>query len=115
HFPSACWRPYAADSPFNRVLPANPTVASDSSSVIANLTGNHVNFEGGEGDFAITSDGRDGVYYARPSDPVVTIHCTYYWGPGTCNGTNKVVVDGQQIHVPAGAMPQDNGTDMHMT
>ena len=56
-----------------------------------------------------------GVYYSRTSDPVVTIHCTYYWGPGTCSGANKVNVDGQHIHVPAGAMPQDNGSDMHMT
>src|SRR6185312_7476532 len=55
NFPSACWRPYAADSPFNRVLPADPTVSPDSSSVIANLTANDVNFEGGQGTFAFTS------------------------------------------------------------
>jgi hypothetical protein len=116
NFPSACWRPYSSSSPFNRPLPADPTVAADSSSIIANLTANHVNFEGGGSQFAFTSDdGRDGVYYSRPSDPVVTIHCTYYWGPGTCNGANKVNIDGQQIHVPSGAMPQDNGSDMHMT
>ena len=116
NFPTGCWRPYSASSPFNRPLPANPTVASDSASIIANLTANNVNFEGGSGQFAFTSDdGRDAVYYSRPSDPVVTVHCTYYWGPGTCTGANKVNVDGQQIHVPAGAMPQDNGSDAHMT
>jgi hypothetical protein len=116
NFPSACWRPYGAGSPFNRALPANPTIAPSSASIIANLTTNHVNFEGSTGQFAFTSDdGRDGVYYSRPSDPVITIHCTYYWGPGTCSGANKVNIDAQQIHVPAGAMPQDNGSDMHMT
>ncbi len=115
NFPGACWRPYSSSSPFNRPLPADPTVAPNSSAIIANLTANNVNFEGG-GPFAFTSDdGRDGVYYSRTSDPVVTIHCTYYWGPGTCSGANKVNVDGQHIHVPAGAMPQDNGSDMHMT
>lgn len=116
NFPSACWRPYGSSSPFNRALPADPTIAPSSASIIANLTSNHVNFEGSTGQFAFTSDdGRDGVYYSRPSDPVITIHCTYYWGPGTCSGANKVNIDGQQIHVPAGAMPQDNGSDMHMT
>ena len=115
NIPTACWRPYSSDSPFNRPLPANPTVAPNSASIVANLTANNVNFEGG-GPFAFTSDdGRDGVYYSRTTDPVVTIHCTYYWGPGTCSGSNKVNIDGQQIHIPAGAMPQDNGTDMHMS
>ncbi len=91
-------------------------MAPDSASIIANLTANNVNFEGSSGQFAFTSDdGRDGVYYSRPPDPTVTIHCTYYWGPGTCSGANKVDIDGQQIHIPAGAMPQDNGSDAHMT
>ena len=116
NYPTACWRPYSSNSPFNRALPGNPTIASDSAAIIANLTANNVNFEGGQGQFAFTSDdGRDGVYYSRPSDPVVTIHCTYEWGPGTCTGADKVNIDGQQIHIPAGAMPQDNGSDMHMT
>jgi hypothetical protein len=116
NFPTACWRPYSSSSPFNRQLPATPTIAPNSSSIIANLTANQYGFEGGTGQFAFTSDdGRDGVYYSTPSDPVVTIHCTYYWGPGTCSGSDKVNVDGKEIHVPAGAMPQDNGSDAHMT
>ena len=116
NFPSACWRPYGSSSPFNRPLPANPAIAPDSASVITNLTANKVSFESNGSQFAFTSDdGRDGVYYSRSSDPVITIHCTYYWGPGTCSGANKVNIDGQQINVPAGAMPQDDGGDMHMT
>src|SRR6185312_7047116 len=116
NFPSACWRPYGSSSPFNRQLPANPTIASNSASIIANLTANQYGFEGGTGQFAFTSDdGRDGVYYSTQSDPVVTIHCTYYWSPGTCSGSNKVNIDGQQIHVPSGAMPQNNGSDQHMS
>ena len=115
-YPTACWRPYSSSSPFNRQLPASPTIAPNSSAIIANLTANQYGFEGGSGQFAFTSDdGRDGVYYSTSADPVVTIHCTYYWGPGTCSGANKVNIDGQQIHVPAGAMPQDNGSDQHMT
>jgi hypothetical protein len=115
-FPTGCWRPYSSSSPLNRPLPANPTLSPSSASIINNLTANNANFEGSTGQFAFTSDdGRDGVYYSRTSDPVVTINCTYYWGPGTCSGANKVNIDGQQIHIPAGAMPQDNGSDMHMT
>ena len=116
NFPTACWRPYSSTAPFNRPLPASPTIASDSAAIIANLTANQDGFEGGTGQFAFTSDdGRDGVYYARASDPLITIHCTYEWGPGTCTGADKINIDGQQIHIPAGAMPQDNGSDMHMT
>ena len=116
NLPAGCWRPYSPSSPFNRPLPANPTIAPNSASIISNLTANNANFEGGTGQFAFTSDdGRDGVYYSRASDPVVTLHCTYYWGPGTCTGADKVNIDAQQIHIPAGAMPQDNGSDMHMT
>ena len=116
NFPTACWRPYSSSSPFNRQLPVSPTIAANSSAIVANLTANGDDFEGGGSQFAFTSDdGRDGVYYSRSSDPVVTIHCTYEWGPGTCTGADKVNVDGQQIHIPAGAMPQDNGSDMHMT
>ena len=116
NYPSGCWRPYSSSSPFNRPLPADPTIASDSASIVSNLTANGDNFEGGSGQFAFTSDdGRDGVYYSRPSDPTVTLNCTYYWGPGTCSAANQVNIDGQQIHIPAGAMPQDNGTDGHMT
>jgi hypothetical protein len=116
NFPTACWRPYAPDSPFNRRLPAAPRPAADSAAILANLRANQVNFEGGKGRFALTSDaGRDGVYYARSSDPLVTIHCTFEWGPGTCTGTNHLNVDGVQIHVPTGAEPQPNGTDRHMT
>ncbi|HEY2319506.1 MAG TPA: hypothetical protein VGH67_14470, partial [Solirubrobacteraceae bacterium] len=77
NYPGACWRPYSSSSPFNRPLPADPAVASDSGAVVAGLTANDVNFEGGGSQFALTSDdGRDGVYYSRPADPIVTIHCT---------------------------------------
>jgi hypothetical protein len=116
NFPSACWRPYSTSSPFNRALPASPTIASNSASIVSNLAANNINFEGGGSQFAFTSDdSRDGVYFSRTTDPVVTIHCTYEWGPGTCSGVNKVNVDAQQIHIPSGAMPQDNGSDMHMS
>jgi hypothetical protein len=116
NFPGACWRPFSADSPFNRPLPVDPVVASQSAGIISDLATNRIHFEGGGSQFALTSDdGRDGVYYAQSTNPVVTIHCTYEWGPGTCTGADKINIDGQQIHIPAGAQPQGNGSDMHMT
>jgi hypothetical protein len=113
NWPSACWRPYGPTSPFNRELPSNPRLASDSSGVVADLEhyGTTLNRSGR---FQLDSNGRDGVYYSKPSDPLVRIHCTYNWGPSTCQGSNGVVVDGMKIHLPAGAQPQ-NGTDQHMT
>ncbi|MBV9819961.1 MAG: hypothetical protein JOZ07_16640 [Solirubrobacterales bacterium] len=111
----ACWLPYGDESPFNRQLPANPTVSVNSDAQIANLQSNDVQFEGGGSSFALTTDGgRDAVYYARPSDPVVTLHCTYHWGPGTCQGSDGVDIDGKQIKIPAGAQPAP-GSDAHMT
>ncbi|MBV9818563.1 MAG: hypothetical protein JOZ07_09470 [Solirubrobacterales bacterium] len=114
--PSACYRPYASTSPFNRLLPTDPTIAADSGAIISNLVANHVGFEGGGSQFALTTgDTRDGVYYSQDSDPLVTIHCTYYWGPHTCQGSDGVDLNGRQIHIPVGAQPQDDGSDMHLT
>jgi hypothetical protein len=113
NWPSACWRPYGPTSPFNEELPANPRLAPYSSGVVADLV-HYGNTFNRAGRFQFDSSGRDGVYYARPSDPLVKIHCTYNWGPSTCQGSNGVVVDGMKIHLPAGALPQ-NGADRHMT
>ncbi len=112
--PPGCWRPYGPDAPVNRQIPDSPVVSSHSGSIIANLAANHIHFAGGGSIFAYTSGGRDGVYFSAPSDPLVTIHCTFYWGLGTCTGANGVAIDGQQIRIPSGAQPQE-GLDHHMT
>jgi hypothetical protein len=113
NWPSACWRPYGPTSPFNEELPANPRLAPDSSGVVADLE-HYGNTFNRDGRFEFDSDGRDGVFYSQPSDPVVKIHCTYNWGPSTCQGSNGVVVDGMKLHLPSGALPQ-SGADQHMT
>jgi hypothetical protein len=114
HWPSACWRPYGPDSPFNKALPANPRVAADSSAIIASLNRYGDHFAGGGTEFAFVSSGRGADYYSQPGDPSVTIRCTNYWGPNTCQGNNGVSVDGITIHIPAGAQPQPD-VDAHMT
>ena len=53
------------------------------------------------------NDGGIPVYVATAADPVHTIHCTASWG---CPG-----LEGQSLHVPAGAVTQLNGSgDSHM-
>ncbi|MGB2852261.1 MAG: hypothetical protein WBC01_11410, partial [Solirubrobacterales bacterium] len=37
--PSACWRPYAETSPFNREVPANPRLLSNSTAIVDRLVG----------------------------------------------------------------------------
>ena len=44
----------------------------------------------------------------------MTIVCTDEEGPNTCQGTNRVDINGAQIHVPAGAQAGNN-SDAHMT
>src|SRR5579875_1753662 len=111
----ACWRPFAASSPFNAELPANPALAPDSAAVQQHMQtyGWSLDDSGNSG-FTLTGNGSRPVYFASPSDPVVTIHCTDESGPGTCRGTNGVDVNGAQINLPAGAVPSANW-DAHLT
>jgi hypothetical protein len=111
----ACARPYAPNSVFNRTLPGSPQLAPDSHAIISGFQAHGVAFAGGQGTSALTTvSGRIAVYYSAPSDPVVTIHCTYYWGANTCSGANGVVVDGAQVRMPTAAQSAP-GSDSHMT
>jgi hypothetical protein len=114
NWPTACWRPYGSDSPFNRPLPAAPRVAADSGAIVDYMVSRQYHFDGTDRQFAFTSSGRGAIYYAQPSDPLVTIDCTAVWGPNTCDGANGVDVNGMSIHIPAGAAPDPNA-DHHLT
>ncbi|MFN8161334.1 MAG: hypothetical protein U0R52_09875 [Solirubrobacterales bacterium] len=105
-WPAACWRPYADTSPFNRPVPASPTLASNSAAVVARMTGWGnaqtlvVGGPSGSGD-----DYKHPVYYASASDPVYKIHCTQW--------TSSCEIEGMSIHIPAAARPA-GGDDGHM-
>jgi hypothetical protein len=45
------------------------------------------------------------VYYATPSDPLYTVHCTQW--------TSSCAIEGMKIHIPAAARPP-SGSDGHM-
>lgn len=110
----ACWRPFTTGSPFNAELPASPPLAPDSAAVQQHMATYGWSLDGSKVGFTLHGGGSRPVYFATPSDPVMTVHCTDEDGPGTCQGSNGVDVNGAQINVPAGAEPHAN-TDAHMT
>ena len=103
NWPPACWRPYSDASPFNVRVPPNPTLNPRSAQIVQRLVG----FGPPTPERAGIADGGDDfgkpVYFAQPSDPVVTL-----------NGSGSSPIDGERIHVPAGARPASGG-DAHMT
>jgi hypothetical protein len=57
------------------------------------------------------TDAQSTMYDAKSTDPVHTIHCAYRWGPAP---NHTCVMEGKQIHIPAGAVPGAN-VDAHMS
>lgn len=110
----ACWRPFSGTSPFNTPLPSAPALAPNSATVQQHMVQYGWSLDGSSSGFTLSGDGSRPVYFASPSDPVMTVHCTDQDGPGTCQGVNGIDVNGAQINVPAGARPAGN-TDAHMT
>jgi hypothetical protein len=100
-WPPACWRPYAATSPFNVPIPPNPKLNPRSAAIVRRLVEQGppaperlgISHSGGDFDHPL--------YWARATDPLVTVH-------------GSAPVEGDRIHVPAGAKPAD-GDDAHMT
>jgi hypothetical protein len=103
NWPPACWRPYSDTSPFNVGVPPNPTLHPRSAQIVQRLLG----FGAPTPERAGIADGGDDygkpVYFAQPSDPVATL-----------DGQSTSPIDGERIHVPAGARPASGG-DAHMT
>jgi hypothetical protein len=106
NWPSACWRPYSSESPFNRVISSSPRVMSNSSDIVRRLVdmGPPGNLVAGEAE--TNSDYWHPTYWAQPSDPLYTLHCTEDWG--TCD------IEGMQVRIPDGSRPAA-GDDHHLT
>lgn len=104
HWPTSCWRPYGAASPFNRRVPSDPPLMPGSRAIVARMLDH-----GPIADLVVASDTRSDwyhpVYFAQPSDPLYTVHCTRDWG--TCE------IEGMQVRVPVGARPARGG-DAHL-
>jgi hypothetical protein len=114
----ACWLPYSSSSPFNTLLPANPTLASAAvnaafQSHVSTYQWGFLGDNNGGTKFIIEDDGSRPIYFANSSDPLMTIKCTSEYGGNGCTGENGVDINGMQIHIPSGANPTANG-DSHM-
>jgi hypothetical protein len=106
NWPGACWRPFAAGSPFNRAIPANAPVISNSAAIVrrmVSLYGGPAKMTAGDADSAY--DWSHPLYYAQPTDPVFRLHCTESWG--TCP------IEGHQVRIPDRARPA-GGSDGHL-
>lgn len=102
----ACWNPFAANSPFNRRLPAAPMLLPGSSEKGGYLTSQGAPLPMGVNNADTSSDWLHPYFFAKYTDPLYTLHCTKSWG--TC------AMEGVKIHVPAGARPAAGG-DGHLT
>ena len=102
-WPPACWRPYASTSAFNQPVPAAPAVRANSATIVAYLL-NTIARVPYPNNVTVPLNGGSGwpTYWARPTDPVFTLHTTDFGG---CPD-----VEGAAIRVPAGAEPQ-GGSD----
>lgn len=107
-WPSACWRPYAAASVFNRPLAANPRLAPDSAGIVSTLVGwgtptlsHHVTTPGS----TTATDYGHPYYFGTAADPLYTVHCVEPWG--------RCADEGLRVHVPDRARAA-NGPDAHM-
>jgi hypothetical protein len=107
-WPAACWRPFGASSPFNRVVPDAPRLHPNSSAIVrrlASLYGGPAKMTAGDADSEY--DYTHPLYYARSTDPLFRLHC-YEASWGTCP------IEGHQIRIPDAARPAGGG-DAHLT
>lgn len=107
NWPAGCWRPYAADSPFNQPIPANPRLDPRSSQIVSRLLGfgSVQHLLAGQAD--TPDDYSHPTYYSQLLDPVYTLHC-YEASWGTCP------IEGERVSIPDAARPAAGG-DAHLT
>ncbi len=107
--PPACWRPFADSSPFNRRIPASPTLAGNSANIVAYMTAQNPS------KLASNTGGYDwshATYFAKSTDPSYTIHCTENWGTCEPEGLSyKIPAQAK----PAGWLSSDPGMDRHLS
>lgn len=106
HWPTASWRPYAPDSPFNQRIAANPRVHPRSDRIVAQLLawGEPAQLVAGANDS--TDDYAHPTYYATSKDPLFWLRSDAPW--------SRSAVDGMRIRIPDAARPAAGG-DGHMT
>jgi hypothetical protein len=106
--PGGDYHPFAANSPFNIPIPANPRLDPKSAQIISTLLGMTKDSLGIIRTAAAPKniDYTFPFYYSLPTDPVFTVKCFYNGPPpkwGHCPLQNA------QIHIPSYALPENSG------
>jgi hypothetical protein len=104
--PPACWRPYAATSPFNEEIPRAARLAPNSARVVRRLLSFGPLQHLSAGDAGRADDFGRAAYFNHPGDPVFAVHCTK--PRGSCP------VEGRRIRIPDAARVP-GGSDGHLT
>lgn len=104
--PPACWRPYAASSPFNQEIPRGARVAPNSARVVRRLLSFGPLQNLTAGDAGRADDFGRAVYFSHPGDPVFAVHCTKLRRP--------CPVEGLRIRIPDAARVP-GGSDGHLS
>lgn len=112
-WPQPCWRPYDPSSPFNQRIPGDARTHPNSAAIVQRITGdlsqhkypNHL---------VAYADGNAGepTYYSTGTDPIFVIRCKDD-PEGRLDGTCPL--EGQDIRIPAHAVPERGSSDQHMT
>ena len=103
--PGACWRPFSANSPFNRPLPGSPQQPRNSAATVATVasSGPGPKIIGGIADTA--DDYSHPIYFSSRNNPLFTVDCVEYGG--------QCEVDGARVRIPKRARPAA-GDDAHL-
>jgi hypothetical protein len=114
NWPPACWRPYAATSPFNRQIPEPLTSAQihpNSPNIVKRVTdwGAPAPLAANEHD--TSRDSWHPTYYASSTDPLFSLDCTTH---STCERSDGVFLETLQIRIPDAARAAA-GSDGHLT
>jgi hypothetical protein len=106
-----CWNAYGDGSPFNREIPENPVVHSNSASIIQRVLGD-ISREEKPNNVVVPQDGTGGepTYYSTADDPLFALHCQND-PEGRPNGACPV--ENHQVRIPVGARPEA-GPDHHL-
>ena len=103
--PGECWRPFSAESPFNRALPASPQQPLDSVLMARTVTGWGAGLRFVVGNADTPFDFNHPIYFSERSNPAFRVNCTEFGG--ACS------VDGHRVRIPNLARPA-GGSDGHL-
>jgi hypothetical protein len=111
--PAACWRPYAAASPFNKLLPADPALHPRSGAIVnwMKAQGPMNKLLGNVG--GTKYDWAHPTYFAKSTDPVYTIRCSESANWGACEPEGKSFRIPREAK-PAGYASLDGYQDKHL-